>query len=224
VIVVAVGISGCSGKSQGPLTTKADQLIFKYQRIAASGSMDQVLTILNKGPSATAPTLEFTPLDASGAPVPGIAVRTAYGSDQGRVVIPFAGEALDVLAFSGGDIARVADVRVRVRTLAAVDYPPAPKPAEPQPVTEKGDPTTEFGPFAAVAVRNPNLEEISVGVVCILWNQPPAGEPQQALAAISLGAATIPGGVSRTVPLSESAKQSTRNGCGSLKVYFTSPG
>ncbi|MEV0289738.1 MULTISPECIES: hypothetical protein [unclassified Kribbella] len=223
LIAVALGITGCSPAPERPMTTKPDQLFFGYQRFGGPGRMDQVLTILNRGPSAVAPTLEITPLDSTGAPVPGITVRTAYGSDRGQVVVSWRGEGWDVLAFSGADVARVVDVRVKVRDLVSVNYAIPLEVADPQAMNGYRRPTTKFGPFAAVELRNLNNEAITVGIVCIHWDQPPAGQPQQALAAVELGVTTIPNLQTVNTPLSKSAQQAASQGCGSLKAYLALP-
>lgn len=223
VLTVAAGITGCSEAPKRPMTTKPDQLFFSYQRFGPSGYMHQVLTILNRGPSAAAPTLEITPLDSSGAPVPGITVRTAYGTDRGNVVVPSQADGLDVLAFSGADVARVVDVRVKVRDVVPVNYALPLEIADPQAMDELRRPTTKFGRFTAVEMHNPNTEDIAVGIVCIHWNQPPTGQPQQALAAIELGVTRIPAQQTVTTPLSRSARKAASHGCGSLKAYLTAP-
>ncbi|MFI7064653.1 hypothetical protein ACIBL3_26920 [Kribbella sp. NPDC050124] len=223
LLTIAVGITGCSRAPERPMTTKPDQLFISYQRHGPSGYMDQVLTILNKGPSAAAPTLEITPLDSTGAPVPGITVRTAYGTDRGKVVVSSQGEGFDVLAFSGADVARLADVRVKVRDVVPVNYVIPIEVADPQAMNGYRRPTTKFGPFTAVEVRNLNTEDITVGIVCIHWNQPPDGQPQQALAATELGVMTIPTLQTVTTPLSKSAQQAASQDCGSLKAYLAIP-
>ncbi|GII26470.1 hypothetical protein [Planosporangium mesophilum] len=194
-------------------------MAFVYHRINPSGYMDQTLEIVNNGPSAVIPTVEITPVDRTGTVLPGVTVSTAYGTDQGKMVVPARETSLDVLAFAGRDAANVADVRVTVRKTADVTFPAAPQIVEAQAVNEAGQPTAKFGPFDAVVLTNPNSEKVSVGVVCIIWEQPPAGQPQQARTVIPIGAATIAGQHSATVRASGDA----RNGCGSLKTYFSPP-
>ncbi|GAA0939397.1 hypothetical protein GCM10009554_29100 [Kribbella koreensis] len=221
LFAVAAGAVQCVGADQGP--TQPDQLAFSYRRIGGEGYMDQVLTIVNGGPTAAVPTLEITPLDPSGTPVLGITVGTAYGSDRGKVLVPTAGDATDVLIFHGADVARISDVRVSVRDMVTPDYPRAPVFDDPQPRDDSGTPTTKSGPFSAFTVINPNRGQISLGVVCIIWNQPFDGQPQEVLEATTLGVATVAGRDTATIPVPASAQQARTRGCGSLKAYLAAP-
>jgi hypothetical protein len=63
-------------------------LTCQYRSIAEPGFMDQVLSIGNSGGTAVAPTLTLVPLDRTGKAIPGLSVRTAFGSDHGMVVVP----------------------------------------------------------------------------------------------------------------------------------------
>ncbi|GAA4557093.1 hypothetical protein [Planotetraspora kaengkrachanensis] len=211
---------GCSLAAQGKSgPTRVNQLAFAFHRINPSGYMDQTLDIVNKGPSAVIPTLEITAVDRTGAALPGVTVSTAYGSDQAKMVVPAREISIDVLAFTGGDAASVADVRVTVRGMADAAFPVAPQEVEAQAVDGAGRPTTKFGPFDAVVLTNPNHGKVSAGVVCIFWEQPPDGQPQQARAVIPVGVTTVEGDGSATIR----ASGETRNGCDSLKVYFSPP-
>ncbi|GII27850.1 hypothetical protein [Planotetraspora mira] len=211
---------GCSqaalGKG-GP--TRVNQLSFTFHRINPSGYMDQTLEIVNRGPSAVIPTLEITAVDRTGAALPGVTVSTAFGTDRAEMVAPAREASYDVLAFTGSDAASVADVRVTVRGMADVAFPVAPQEVEAQTVDEAEQPTTKFGPFDAVILTNPNRGKVSVGVVCIFWEQPTDGQPQQARAVIPVGVTAVAGDGSATIH----ASGETRSGCDSLKVYFSSP-
>jgi hypothetical protein len=206
-LVIAFGHG--SGRSQA--------LRFTYHEHNAPGMMDQTLEITNAGSSAVVPTLEIVPVDSSGAVLAGIHVSTAYGSDAGRLLAPAQTTSIDVLAFTGGDASKVADVRVNVRASDKVEFPVAPQGVVVQAVDAAGQPTSKYEPFSAVKLTNPNRQKVAAGVVCILWDQPPDGQSQQASEVVPLGVATIAGNGSATVRAAGGAV----DGCGSLKAYFT---
>jgi hypothetical protein len=101
-----------------------DEMAFRFVRATGPGDMDQVLAMTNDGDSAVAPTLTFLPLDRTGGVLRGVTVRTAYGSDDGLVVIPPRSTVTDVLAF---DLAGL-----------PASLPPAPA-SGPQPVRRSYD-------------------------------------------------------------------------------------
>lgn len=217
--MVVMTTIGCSQGAQGKRETRADELSFTYHQVRPSGWMDQTLEIVNFGPSAAIPTLEITPVDRSGVALPGVTVSTAYGTDRGKVVVPAQATSLDVLVFTGSAAANVADVKVTVRGMAYVAFPAAPEDVEAQPVDNAGQPTSEFDPFDAVVLTNPTSKEVTVGLVCIIWKQPPPGQSQQAERVIPVGVTTIAQHKTATIDASGDA----RNGCGSLKAYFAPP-
>jgi hypothetical protein len=216
ILLTVLLTAGCSQPAQGE-TSRVDQLGFTFDRIGDPGYMDQTLRITNLGPPALVPTLDITPVDSAGVALPGVTVRTAYGSDQGKVLAPAQQISIDVLSFHGDRAADVADVRVTVRSVIEAPFPVAPDLVEAQALDEAGQPTSKFGPFDAVALTNPNDDAVSVGVVCILWDDPPSGQPQQALAVIPLGSAHIAAHDSTRIKATGEA----RYGCGSLKTYFS---
>ncbi|GIF21645.1 hypothetical protein BJ973_004911 [Actinoplanes tereljensis] len=192
------------------------RLTFTYHQHNGSGMMDQTLEIFNPALSAVVPTLEIVPVDSSGAVVAGVRVSTAYGSDKGRLLAPGRAYSLDVLAFAGDDVSRVADVRVTVRASAKAEFPVTPLDVEVQTFDVAGEQTSKVGPFWSVELTNPNPEKVAVGVVCILWDQPLSSQPQQALAVLPVGVAAIAGEGSTTMR----ADGEAADGCGSLKAYF----
>jgi hypothetical protein len=214
-VLTTVGCSQISRVATGP--DGADRLSFSYHRTTGPGSMDQTLHIVNSGSAGVIPTLEFTPLDSSGAALPGVTVSTAYGTDKGKVIVPAREISYDVLAFAGAGAADVRDVRVRVRAKTDVVFPVGPQLVTAQAVDASGQPTSKLGPFDAVVLTNPNADKVSVGLVCILWDQPPDGQSQQAQEVVPLGVATIPGEGTATI----AATGDARNGCGSLKTFFS---
>jgi len=107
-------------------------LDFAFRSHSGPGTMDQVLEIKNYGGQPVAPFLAIVALDDNGHKLPDVTVRTAYGSDQGLVVIPGGDTGLDVLSFGGPQARHVHDVHVTVRReiklpptsgLLANDYP-----------------------------------------------------------------------------------------------------
>ncbi|WP_203823974.1 hypothetical protein [Actinoplanes palleronii] len=217
LLLTLTAAAGCS--SGGSDTARADQLSFVFHRIGPSGYMDQMLEITNAGRSALVPTLKITAVDEAGVALPGVTVTAAYGADRAGLVLAARETSYDVLSFAGADTAKVADVRVTVGGLTTVDFPEAPDPVEPQPVDDQGQPREKYEPFDAVVLTNPNSGTVSAGVVCIAWDQPPDGQPQQARKVTPLGTTTIEGGASATLP----AQGDARKGCDSLKAYFAPP-
>lgn len=59
--------------------------------------------------------------------MPDVEVRTAFGSDEGRLVVPADWAVLDVLRFEGPGAREVEDVAVRVREGDEVARSPSPK-------------------------------------------------------------------------------------------------
>ncbi|MEU4244836.1 hypothetical protein [Actinoplanes sp. NPDC026619] len=210
VFLLVTVLRAASNGPQGSLT-------FAYHQHNGSGRMDQTLEILNAGSSAVVPRLEIVPVDSSGAAVAGVHVSTAYGSDEGRLLAAAQTISLDVLAFTGGDAPKVADVRVTVLASATVEFPVAPQEVVVQAVDAAGEPTSKYGPFWSVELTNPNPKKVTAGVVCILWDQPPAGQSQQARIVIPVGVTTIAANASTTIRAGGAAA----DGCGSLKAYFT---
>lgn len=129
--VSTLALAGCAlPNADGNASTgETDKVVlsFSYEADGGDGYIDQTLTIANSGAAAGAPVLDITPLDASGAVVPGIEVVTAYGSDAGDQVVPAYTEVTDVLKFKGKRADDVVDVEVTVADLGTLegDYPPA---------------------------------------------------------------------------------------------------
>jgi len=72
-----------------------------------------------------------------------------------------------------------------------------------------------------VTVTNPNPIPVQVRVVCIMWEQPPPGAPQQMLAAYPIGDLNMVGANTTTsVPVTNPLQNNSQN-CGSVKVYFS---
>jgi hypothetical protein len=99
IVVAARAICSCGSPAEKPTPAQSDDLAFDFDLTSKPGFMDQALRIENRGTSGVAPVLAFTPLDGSGNTLPGVTVATAYGSDEGRVVVPPRSIVFDVLRF-----------------------------------------------------------------------------------------------------------------------------
>jgi hypothetical protein len=201
-----------------------DEMAFRFVRATGPGYMDQVLDMTNDGDSAVAPTLTLLALDGTGDVLPGVTVRTAYGSDRGLVVIPPRSTVPDVLAFDGPGFRRVADVRVTVRRDERVKTPSRAAGDLPAQRMLAGRITVPLEDFDSLLVSNTNPVQVSVRMVCILWEDPPPGATQQMLASLPIGGlvSIAPHGevrVAVTGPVRKAAR-----GCGSVKVYYSRPG
>ena len=111
-----------------------------------------------------------------------------YGSDRGMMLVPPLFGVIDVLTFSGGEVAEVADARVGVRDLAAVDTAGPITAAGPiiaelvvEPVDDTGAVVTRNDRCTAVQIRNDNESAVDVRLVYIVWDEPPPGRTHQAL-------------------------------------------
>ena len=110
-LVLALVVAGGGGGAQEP---SPRDLTFEYRAYGGDDQIDQVLEITNDGTTAVVPTLDITPLDKSGQPIPGVKVSSAYGSERGERVVPAYFTDIDLLHFEGERAGDVRDVRVRV--------------------------------------------------------------------------------------------------------------
>ncbi|MFE6847493.1 hypothetical protein [Streptomyces sp. NPDC057686] len=171
------------------------------------------------------PTLAITAVDSTGKDLPDVQVRTAYGSDRGGLVVQHGGSH-DVLAFSGEDAGRVADVRVTVKELVPADLPAGSSAVEAKPADAAGQPLTKFDAFDQVSLKNPNTTAVSVRVVYLVYDQPKDGSPQQAVEVVPIGGlTTIPAGGTSSVTVSGDAKTAVQKfshgPAVSIKPYFS---
>jgi len=221
VIAIALIVCGCTPNTGGPRAGDAvlrAGLSFDYHGLASAGFIDQAVTIRNTGLVAVVPTLAFVAVDASGQPLEGVSVSTAYGSDRGLVVVP-PGGAIDVLAFHGTTAARVANVTVRIVGVASVDFPAVESLVQVQAFDTDGRPVTSYDRFASVT--DPNPVRVTVRVVALTYDRPPAGVAQQVTSVLDVaGPVAVPasGSAKVTLPAAIAAKT---GGAGSIKAYFT---
>ncbi|MDN3359006.1 hypothetical protein [Actinomadura sp. DC4] len=199
------------------------EIAFVFKRTTGPGYIDQVLHMTNYGLTATAPTLGFVPLDRAGHVLPGVTVRTAYGSDRGLVVLPPRSPGIDVLAFDGPGFRDVADVRVTVRHRDRLRRP-ASAAEELHARRLLGTRFTEAPQdFDTLLLHNTNGVAVTVRMVCILWEDPPPGAAQQMLRSLPIGGlVSIAAFDEIRVPVTGPVRSLAR-GCGSVKVYYSRP-
>jgi len=217
-VVAALAICGCDSPVASAPPAASSDLAFDFRLSSGPGVMDQVLLIGNRGQTGLAPVLELTPLDETGDPMPGVTVKTAYGSDAGRVVAPPRSTVIDVLRFRGPRARDVADVDVRVTRSAEV---PDAEPGEllVQPLGRTGRPVNLDDFFYSSRVTNKSDAEARARVVLIEWENPPPGESQQALRVTPVSPLiTIPPHGRRTVPLPKDLRGRV---IGTVKAYFS---
>ena len=161
-------------------------LTFAYHRHSGDNYIDQTLDIKNADTHSVVPDLAFTALDRNHHPLPGVRVRTVFGSDSGRLVVPY-GWGLDILRFSGPGEHEVYDVRVTVVHLAAAKVRANIHPVTTQPLDAVGQVVSKFSRFASVRVQNPDAFAVSVRVSYLVYDQPAEGDTQQAVSDTPLG-------------------------------------
>lgn len=218
--LVAAVLAVSSFAACGGHQTLRESLSFHYRGRAPSGLIDQILTIRNSGPDAAVPTLRFEPVDRSGRVVRGVTVNTAFGSDQGLVVVP-PGGAVDVLAFHGAAKSRVDDVRVRIRRIekSAMHRPEALVTV--QPLDEAGNPVAKFGHFTSIEIGSANSHPVTVRVVALTYDEPSGGAPQQITSVLRLaGPLRVPARGATIAKLAPRVATRTGN-AGSIKAYFS---
>jgi hypothetical protein len=159
--------------------TSRDEVTFKYTAFGGNDRIDQILDIHNDGLHSIRPTLEVTPLDSAGVPIPGLKVTSAFGSTKGKQVISSLFTDFDILHFEGARADEVRDVRVRIKDLKQVRYPDMS-----DEVTvdryEAGVKVEDFdAPFDTVKLTNPNGDALTMKIVLIGWAKAQKGAPQQ---------------------------------------------
>jgi hypothetical protein len=213
VLALAVGLAVKTYIDLG----RTPPLTFAYHRTTGPGYIDQTLDISNPTTTGYVLVLKFVPMNAAGAQLPDVTVTTAFGSDRGAMLVPAGTKVYDILAFAGADAADVADVSVVVvHKTADAGAPVRPQLPTDQRIDADGEPTGESGTFAGVELTDPDTVPIRVGLVCIHWDQPPAGQSQQAISVTPVGIVWVPVGAPATMPVTGAAA----SGCDSLKGYF----
>jgi hypothetical protein len=218
LLAAALTVGGCGSFDEPERSASAPDLRFEFELLAGENEIDQTMTIENPGDTSLAPVLEYTALDASGDPMPGITVRTAYGSDQGRLVVPADWAVLDVLRFEGPGAREVEDVDVRVREADEVAIEPPTEEAVVQRL-DRGRPVGYAGLFDEFRLTNPGDVELKVRVALIEYEDPPEGESQQWLRVTELAPlTTLAAGGRKTIRLPARPRGRV---IGSVKPYFS---
>ncbi|MGQ4437699.1 hypothetical protein [Streptomyces sp. SAS_260] len=161
-------------------------LTFAYHRHSGDDYIDQTLEIRNAETHSVVPDLEFTALDRNHHPLPGVRVRTIYGSDSGRLVVPY-GWSLDILRFSGPGEHEVYDVQVTVAHLATAKTRANIHPVTAEPLDAAGSIVSKFSRFSSVRVHNPDAFPVSLRVSYLVYDQPAAGDTQQTISDTPIG-------------------------------------
>ncbi|MFJ8143220.1 hypothetical protein [Streptomyces sp. NPDC096013] len=161
-------------------------LTFAYHRHSGDDYIDQTLEIRNTATHSVVPDLAFTALDRNHQPLPGVRVRAVYGSDSGRLVVPY-GWSLDILRFSGPGAHEVHDVRVTVAHLATARIRAGIHPVTAEPLDAAGHVVSKFSRFASVRVKNSDAFPVAVRVSYLVYDQPAAGDTQQAVSDTAIG-------------------------------------
>jgi hypothetical protein len=217
-LMVALTIGACGSSAAPEQASDAPELRFAFELKADPGFIDQTLTIENPGGTALAPVLALTALDASGDAMPAVRVRTAYGSDKGRVVVPADWAVLDVLRFEGPGARDVEDVDVRVRKAGELAIE---RPSEEPEVQrlDRGHPVEYADFFDAFRLTNPGDAEVKARVVLIEYEDPPAGASQQWIRVTPLApVTTLAAGGKKTIRLPAELRGRV---IGSVKPYFS---
>ena len=202
-----------------------ETLTFTYVARSGKGFMDQQLLIGNDGGNAVTPFLSFAALNGAGERLPGVTVRTVYGSDHGGLVV-LPGGGSDVLIFDGPFADQVADVKVTVEGAPVVRFPSVRSEVEVTPVDGQGLSTTRDSRFAAVELTNTNDVPVTVRLIYVVWSNPGPGQTQQAETVTPLGnPIEVPGDGSVTVPMAGLAHDANaaavaENRSASIKAYF----
>ncbi|MFI2759991.1 hypothetical protein ACH5A3_14080 [Streptomyces echinatus] len=180
LVVVAIGTAKSSSDPD------KNALTFTYHRESGDNYISQTVSIRNTIRGSVVPVLAFTALDRHGHRLPGVQVRTVYGSDSGRLVVPY-GWGYDILRFSGPGEHQVYDVRVTVAHLATAKVPANIHPVTAQPLDAAGRAVSKFSRFTAVRVTNPDAFAVKVRVAYLVYDQPVEGETQQAISVTPVG-------------------------------------
>ncbi|WP_369223226.1 hypothetical protein AB5J52_19550 [Streptomyces sp. R39] len=220
VVSLAAIMTGVTNWSSKPAKSA---LSFAYQREGGDNYISQTLAIKNTNKESVVPVLAFTALDQNGDPLPGVHVRTVYGSDSGRLVVPY-GAGLDILRFSGAGEHQVYDVRVTVKRVAAAKGRASRSPVTVQELDGAGHTVSKFSRFSAVRMTNIDPYPVTMRVAYLVYDQPAEGETQQAVSVTPIGGLVrVPGSGSAVVRVTGAAATAVARYSGgpavSVKAY-----
>jgi len=172
--------------------------------------LEQQLLITNNTGTAAAPTLRITALDSEGEEVEGAAVRTAFGSDVGRLIVPSSGGE-DVLAFDGIPPLIVAKVKVTVvHVQPTPDVSVEADDVTAVPLNEESQPVECRDLFSLVKLTNHGKHEARVRVAYLLYTEDePRQQAYKVIPAVQ-SLVTVPAHGSITVPITKETKDTNR--------------
>ncbi|MEU0398216.1 hypothetical protein ABZ208_36780 [Streptomyces sp. NPDC006208] len=234
-LAMAVGgmlLSGC-GKAAGVRPDRgvgedvpglSKQLHFEY--IGDSGedeTINQILQITNDHVRSVVPLLSFTALDKNHELLPEVKVSTVYGSERGKLVIPY-GTGYDILRFSGPGAHDVADVDVTVNLVVPAQMEAGEHDVTTQALDGQGREISRFERFSKVRLTNEDPYPVWVRVAYVVWDQPAEGDTQQAVDVTPIGGLTRvpPSGTAVVKVTGAAADAVSRNSRGpavSIKAY-----
>lgn len=215
--VLSLVFTGCIGGVVSGSDDGEPAFAFRYESIGGTGNIDQTLSIVNESDATAAPTLEITALDATGDPLPGVRVTTAFGSDRGQLAVSPRLVAFDVLRFDGPSARSVDDVKVEVVNAVAIDeeYADVDWPAVRR-YDARGR-EVDIGSVARISVTNDQDLATVIRIVGLVYEAPPPGESQQFVRATPLaGPVRIEPGDTFTADVPAAA---TRQYFGSIKAF-----
>ncbi len=205
-VVAAVLVGGCAPGAGGSADAKSahaaspsatrtprpyvGKLSFTYHgERPEKETINQTVDIKNDDERSAVPVLAFTPLDKHHKVLSQVKVRTVYGSDRGNLVVPY-GYGMDILRFSGPGEHEVADVRVRVVSVAPARIRAGIHDVTVQPLDGQGHKVDKFSRFAALRLSNADAFPVSVRLAYLVYDQPPEGQTQQAVFVVAVGGLT----------------------------------
>ncbi|MEV5570319.1 hypothetical protein AB0L06_09720 [Spirillospora sp. NPDC052269] len=207
---------------QGVVRQRAGMLVFEYRADGPDADFaGQTLTVRNYERLAVAPTLAYTAQDADGRDLPGVSVRTAFGSDRGLVVIAGRGAFREALAFDGpraGDVRRV-KVAVPGSRYAEGPYRQTTQ-AEAFPIDRAGGRLELGHPFDRVRV--PLGGNGKARLICVVWEHRPTGRGTRLVTSYDFGRIGMGNLMEDEVTVPAAMRVHTPE-CGSLHGVYTVP-
>jgi hypothetical protein len=186
-MLLIVGCRPAEGGREDEDAAVRNSLTFTYHRQIGAGVIDQTLAISNAEPYSIVPVLAFTALDRHHHRLPGVRVRTVFGSDRGGLVVSY-GWGYDILRFSGPGEHQVYDVRVTVTRVTTAENRGSLHAVGVRPLDAAGHAVSRFSRFAAVRVTNTDNFPVSARVAYIAYDEPAQGDTQQVISVTPIGA------------------------------------
>ena len=170
------------------------------------------------------PLVEYTALDADGDALPEVTVTTAFGSDR-QLLLVAPGGSIDVLQFDGPGADKVEGVRSEVMKSTSAALTETDTVIAVTPFDAAGTEVTKFDPFTEVMLDNPYSTAVHVRVVCLIYDTPAEGRPEQASEITELlPRVELAVGASTGFPIGAAVAQMFADrglACHSLKAHLT---